>query len=238
MKCIVISIFLTLFLTNSQKQTTASEFPLNKGIYWLYQGKVKWSEPGSATIFEKTLTWKMEIIEIIKRKGITAAQLKGHPLDLVWYEDGKKRGTYLIINHDKKLYLLAGERAFKGISRLKDPDDNLAGLLNSSALFFKLPLAVHDRYGDPELLSREDIFYCWFVEEKSESNLDIKGISSEELFINYRITYRTFPDHQFIDIVPEVGIARYIYGHHGSVSEVDVKLVEFYNPVVELDGDN
>jgi hypothetical protein len=33
------------------------------------------------------------------------------------------------------------------------------------------------------------------------------------------------PDHHFLDIVPGLGITRYLYGHHGTVAESEVKLI-------------
>jgi len=35
------------------------------------------------------------------------------------------------------------------------------------------------------------------------------------------------PDHTIIDFVPGIGITGYSYIHHGTVSEVKVKLVDF-----------
>jgi hypothetical protein len=42
----------------------------------------------------------------------------------------------------------------------------------------------------------------------------------------YRSIYRTNPDHVIVDFVPKLGVVRYVYEHHGTVSSVDVKLVK------------
>ena len=37
---------------------------------------------------------------------------------------------------------------------------------------------------------------------------------------------RTNPEHEIVTFVPGVGITAYVYAHHGTVSEVNVRLVE------------
>jgi hypothetical protein len=44
----------------------------------------------------------------------------------------------------------------------------------------------------------------------------------------YQLVYRTLPDHQIIEFAPNIGITRYTYVHHGTVSETDLKLIEFH----------
>ncbi len=72
--------------------------------------------------------------------------------------------------------------------------------------------------------------YCWNVgegkqfEAKSIVGLDI----STELW-EYPVINQTMPDVSLIYFVPGVGISRYIYSHHGTVSDVDVQLVEYYS---------
>lgn len=38
------------------------------------------------------------------------------------------------------------------------------------------------------------------------------------------VEYRSLPDYQAIDLVPGVGITRFVYVHHGTVAETDVRL--------------
>lgn len=38
------------------------------------------------------------------------------------------------------------------------------------------------------------------------------------------VEHRSLPDYQLIDLVPGVGITRFVYTHHGTVAETDVRL--------------
>src|SRR5262245_61232464 len=56
----------------------------------------------------------------------------------------------------------------------------------------------------------------------------VKGMSSNQQFIEATISYYANTDHTWFRFVPGVGITSYIFGHHGSVSEAELKLVEFH----------
>jgi hypothetical protein len=56
----------------------------------------------------------------------------------------------------------------------------------------------------------------------------VKGVSSNQQFIEATISYYANTDHTWFRFVPGVGITSYIFGHHGSVSEAEHKLVEFH----------
>jgi hypothetical protein len=71
--------------------------------------------------------------------------------------------------------------------------------------------------------------YAWSFQEQRQVQLgSVKVISPEKRFEEYALAYRTHPDHQFVGFVPGVGFTSFVYGHHGPISEVDVKLVEFH----------
>lgn len=57
---------------------------------------------------------------------------------------------------------------------------------------------------------------------------NVKGISPSEELTSYEFSMRSIGDHQFATYTIGVGLTSYVYGHHGSVSEVDMKLVEFH----------
>lgn len=88
-------------IAGEPRQGIQSGFPPSKGSYWIYQGVTKWTKPNSNEVIERTLKWKMEVIETINREQVTAAIVKGFPEDLAWYEEGKERGDYLIIQVGK-----------------------------------------------------------------------------------------------------------------------------------------
>jgi hypothetical protein len=206
-------------------------FPLSTGSYWVYEGLVQWTRPGSNEATERAVTWKMEVVETFQREFLSAAAIKGFPADVAWYEDGKDRGDYLMvrIQDTGKLYLMGPDRTEEILQRLRNHTDPLINLVHESELIFDLPLYRGKRFGPSAQLTRSDTFYCWFVEGEERVNLtDVKGLTPG-MTTQYRLALRSLPDHTFIDFVPGVGITRYIYyGHHGTLSEADLKLVEYH----------
>jgi len=41
------------------------------------------------------------------------------------------------------------------------------------------------------------------------------------------LTYRTNPDHTFLEFATDVGIIAYTYGHHGTLAATELSLIEF-----------
>ncbi len=194
-------------------------FPLKKGNYWLYKGLARWTPSGTGQVKEKTLTWKMEVTDVIGREFITAAVLKGHPQDVAWYEDGAKRGDYLILAvGDDLYYFVEGARVNEVLYRLKDEDDILTDLVHDDELFFRVPVTDSEEPAAGHPAGRGT------VPDENETS----GSDGELGAGAYRVTFETLPDHTRIDLVPGVGITRFVYQHHGLVSEADLKLVEYY----------
>jgi len=234
---IVMAVVLSSHLIAEQpKENITIVFPLSRGSYWIYKGTAKWTKPtsistGENKVMEKTLIWKMEVIETINREHLTTAVLKGHPVDLVCYEEGKSRGDYLIIRVGPgKFYLLSDERGEKALKRLRDKKDLLGGLLDRGCEpFLDLPLTPGKVFGETDWITRQDRRYCWVVEGEHQIQLKhTKGISPSRKMRQHRLTYQTLPDHTVIDFVPGVGITRYTYVHHGTIMETDLRLVEYY----------
>jgi formylglycine-generating enzyme required for sulfatase activity/murein DD-endopeptidase MepM/ murein hydrolase activator NlpD len=211
-------------------------FPLTKGTYWIYSGVVKWQE--SAKDVEKTLTWKMEVVDTLIYDYLNVAIIKGHPSDLDWY-GGENQDNYLshrlIVYGSKdgleKFFLFGveqvGELATDKEKAIKRIIDN-AGPDYNDDLFLELPLTIGKKFGDPEQITRSDNAYCWYVESKDQIQLNnIKGISSPSKMNRYRLVFQTLPDDTTIEYVQGIGITRYAYNHHGTTSETDLKLIEY-----------
>ncbi len=213
-------------------QNGADYFPLEKGNFWIYRGEVSWVQRNPATdeneIKKQTLTWKMEVVDTARRGKYFGALIKGMPNDLSWYESEKPRGDYLILREGgTKYFLLRGNKAKAAFAILQTGNEPLEKLTEWYEIILDLPLRQGNTFGgDPE--STRSDRYCWVVEgaENPFDSSTVKGAPSEakrEFFL----TYRTGPDHQFLDFVPNLGIVNYTYGHHGTVSECDMALVEF-----------
>jgi len=224
---------LAAFCTGSKAAPLPEEpkpiFPLSKGSAWTYQGTAKWTRPDSGQVVEKSLTWKMEITETLRRGHVLAAVLKGHPADVAHFQEGKAPGNYLIVQvGSAKLYLLREDRVPEALARLRDEQDALHGLVREEEIFLDAPLVAGKIFGEAAQLTRGDGSYCWVVEAEAPAQLQgIKGIGAANARTCYRLIYRTRPDHTETELVPGIGITRYVYVHHGTVAETDVKLVEY-----------
>ena len=213
----------------SATEDIVPNFPLAQGSYWVYQGTTKWTT--DQLVHEENITWRMEVVEAIKRGHVTGFVLKGSPYDLAWYNHGKKPGDYLMIHvYPDQFYLVSSdEKVANLVKRLKDKDDPLVGLVEEQELLLDFPLIRGKVFGDVKQITRQDQWYCWLVESQKARKLqNIKGVKKMQPVTEYELAYRTSPEHTIIDIVPGVGITRFIYVHHGSVAETDVKLIEYF----------
>ncbi len=205
-------------------QQTQDFFPLSEGNYWIYSGKVKWTEPVNE-IKETSITWKMQITKRLKNGTYEIAILKGHPDDLCWYEPGQKPADYLVVWKSQNYHLIHVD---KDLDKLISNESYLSSKVAFYNLFLVEPLKQDIEFGMEIDDKRPDHMYRWFVDnEEMTKPYKICGVDEQKAMKKYTLTYRTNPDHQIVDFVPSVGITRFIYVHHATVSEVDVRLVEF-----------
>ena len=216
-------------------------FPLEKGTCWIYRGETKFLvSKADATEEEKqkgvaneekseVLTWKMEVVDTLERPHVFAALIKGGPWDLAWYKPGKARGDYLILRiGDLRYYQYSGTKAQEVWDKLRVSDARyVPSDIEEGELMLDFPLAEGKVFGGDfsgYIRSR----YCWVVE--GERKLDPKCFPGAKRFpksIVYTLTYRTNPDHQFMDFATGVGIVSFTYGHHGTLAATDIKLIDF-----------
>jgi hypothetical protein len=200
-------------------------FPLAKGAYWVYTGKVKWTLPNNTGIAEKEITWKMEVDRVLQRNAITGYKMVGAPWDLAWYEEGKTPSNYAIIQAGGRFYKTSVEAFW----RLLNEDDYLRSLVDENNLILDIPLMVGKKFCDTLSIARPDGMYCWTVFDVNPfAALGVTGVDPSSTLPEYTIGNQTMPDHSRIYFVPGVGITGYEYGHHGTVSEADVRLSEYH----------
>jgi len=197
--------------------------PLQKGAHWVYEGTVKWTVAGSDQVNSRRLRWKMEVVDTATRGGYTLALIKGGPWDLAWYEPDVKPAEYLIVVRDRTTYLLK-ERArdlFGDVGTALDERDL------ADNIWFRTPIQKADKYCAPDQPAREDSMYCWFAEDTKTVRLQhVIGVK-DGAYPATLLAFRTNPDHEFVELVPGIGITHWEYAHHGTVAEADLHLVEF-----------
>ncbi len=234
-KILLIVSLILLFLLNASNSGAAStdvisagDMPLEKGNYWIYKGTVKYQKEGVEKPVEKTIALKMEISDIIVRDAITAAVVKGYPLDIAGFDGSSvPRGDYVLVRAGYgSYYLLSGEDSITALKKLKDGSDVLHELVDESDMIADFPMAVGKVFGEAEQVTRTDGKYFWRVEECVDADLSaVKGTSVGSAR-EYWLFYLTNPDRQKAGFVPGVGITSYSYRHNGAVMEFDVKLAE------------
>jgi len=202
-------------------------FPLPPGMCWEYKGTVKWTGPDQK-VQESPITWKMEVIRTVKNGPYKIAVVKGHPLDLCWYEPGKKPGDYLIVRQKNDYYFVFIN---DDLEKLLNDASYLSQKTDPGSLFLRMPLEQGMEFGMEPGDTRTDHMYRWFVTDvKRTSYKDFAGVSyprPTEL-TTFTLAYRTSPDHQIVEFTPTIGITGFIYEHHGTVSEVNVRLDRYY----------
>lgn len=211
-------------------------YSLSIGRTWTYRGTVRWTAPESSEVLERNLTWPMEVVDLVERRPVRAALLRGHPSDLVWFEEDREPRTHLLlVVGTERIYRLSGEAAEEAWDRLRDPDDGLIDLVSPHALELELPLYPGKRYCPENSITRGDHFYCWVVVSNTPVRLDsVPGVPAG-VRTEYRLALRTIGEHNLVDLVPGVGITAYTFGHHGTMSEVEVELVAV-DPPLPTDG--
>lgn len=207
-------------------QKNGSFFPLERGNYWLYEGSYKQETEEGISDIRTSL--RMEVLENISRGNVFAALLKGHPYDVLNYDEGSKNASYMILCISGKYFLASEERSGVIYDRLKNPNDSLFNLLEGTELFLETSLEKGKVFGETEQISRLDGMYCWKV-DSSASDLNEKNKA-------YFLSYTSLPYAQRIEFVPGLGIKNFIYKHNGFVFEVNLKLVEFNK--IQLHGKN
>jgi hypothetical protein len=211
--------------TSSAAKTEIAEgFPLKAGTYWVYTGTVKWQDGLDSR--ETSVTWRMEVVrtEYVGRYEVSI--LEGHPSDLAWFTPGKPRGGHIFVRDGDKYYEIA---SIQDLGELFTNEAKLEPHLNFESLFLELPLQPGVCLGQDPDHKRDDNMYCWSVGVPKPVTLDgVKGVSAGRNYLEYELAFRSLPDHTIIHFVPGVGITSYLYGHHGSVSEADVHLVQYH----------
>jgi hypothetical protein len=203
----------------------ADYFPLSKGAYWIYEGNVRWQI--AKDMFERTIQWKMEVIDIVRRTETTGFKMQGAPWDLAWYEDGKKPSEYSFIKAGSSRFY---EGSIKDYERMLDKNDFLTDLVKEYQLLLDIPLIDGEKFCDTASITRDDTFHCWHVSGGTQIQLpNVKGIEGVNLMTEFIVAQSTLSDFSMFHFVPGIGITQYRYVHHGTVSEADITLIEYHS---------
>jgi hypothetical protein len=204
--------------------------PLVPGASWVYRGTIESTvlKRGSAHLIRRLVTRTMEV-RAVKRYGrTTVALVKGYPGELAWYEPGRPRGTYLIIQPEGGAFYLVADDDGSALQRWR-ATCRAPPIPDPAHMMLDRFLRVGRTFGgDKSVKKRPDKWYQWHVEAARCVQIPgVPGVDAKRRRHEYRIGFRTCPGHVLLYFVPGLGITRYVYSHHGTVAETDVRLIEF-----------
>lgn len=195
-------------------------FPLEKGTLWRYAGTVQWTEEGGTEPKTAPISWDMEILDALTIPGGTAVVVRGMVSETSGYMPDQEPGYSVLVETKSRVELFPQPSELEARTFAK----SLAvepGPFPEGDLLLELPLAKDKAWGSEG--PRDDHMYQWFVEEERENSTPASGApSSGRLFL---VAYRTNPDTTTMELAPGVGITRWTYEHHGTVSATDLRLV-------------
>jgi hypothetical protein len=198
---------------------------LKPGNYWVYRGTAE-SGTGPDSVHKFPVRWRIEILEETVHDELHAYLVRGGFLDLAWFEKGREPKEYLWISYRDRFYSLETNEDL--LKRFRDPDASLLEQIETEQPLIQLPLRLGEcaqPLRDSSQTKRDDLFYCWHFEEKSQSRLSATGLATRTGQA-WQLWYRSMPDHQIIGFVPNVGFISYDFSHHGTPSAAHVKLIE------------
>ena len=188
-----------------------------------------WLE-GSSVGKVTDVTWKMSVVRVVERDGISAVVVKGFPSDLDWSEGhAEPQISILLATQDAKFYLKGEFDTRSVLDQIDNPKYPLKELVDADDWFLQLPLAAGKKFCDDQAMQRADGQYCWVTQPPHPAALGgVKGVTSAQRPA-YEIDYATLPDDTEIEFVPGVGITSYQYHHHGTTADTELHLVEFHS---------
>lgn len=206
-------------------QGTETAFPLAAGRIWEYSGLVRWIGPNQRAV-SAHVPWTTEILAIREGRNMRGAVVRGWIQELAWYRPGQTPGYSLLLARDGRLYHVATPDSAGALLALTRALESGAALPQGSQLVVDSALAVGHLYGQlDEAGDRSDTFYAWYVESQEAIHPPAGWSMRTSTVLQWRLVYRTVPDHTVLDFVPGLGITHYVYSHHGTVADAEVRLV-------------
>jgi len=213
---------------------TTSYFPLSAGNSWNYEGTVTIFENETLKISEKKISITMSVQDEIKNGNLILFIIKGNPSDASQVlfmphinNDNIKVPSsfygYLVVSN--KIFFIDENRLDDVVKRMKEKNYNAYDILKQDDIEFEFPLFKGLRYGEVSQITRSDLRYFWYVNDKitfHESRGDNVSAVSE-----YQLVYNTSPDYDEIVFRPYLGIISYKYIHHGTKNEISLSLTHY-----------
>lgn len=215
-------------------ERATSPIPWEEGTQWIYEAKVQWTPvagEGSPGVRSNQFRWTARIEKCVDGKVARAAVIHAWPDEVAGMDPELPTGYGVLLESGNRLFRLNAQNKAEAGRLARRFVAAPEKLPTAAEVYLELPLPVGKRWGgDADDLKRDDGWYCWHVETRSQQPIQVKGVTPAEATI-YTLAYRTGPDHQIVKLVPGVGILSFQYEHHGTVASADVRLIEFKRPL-------
>ena len=226
MSVLSLVVLLILFFPTSQSaQASQAALPLDSGRTWEYLGSARWTGLDQR-VDTATIRWTMQILTTRGGPGLLGALVRGWIQELAWYQPGQTPGYSILLARGDRLYHVSASDSASALLTLQRAIEPGAPPPQGWELIVDSALAVGHLYGQlAERGDRSDTFYAWYVESGQAIRPPSGWSVASPTVLQWRLVYRTAPDHQVLDLVPGLGITHYGYRHHGTVAESDVELI-------------
>jgi hypothetical protein len=235
---IVLSSFLLGAADRGSAQST-NGFPLKQGTYWIYECVTTRKGVKSPPV-QKSLSWRMEILETMRQRDLIIALIRGHLDDLPGPNEPKRRDYLVVAVRDNAFYLVAPPNSLDLLQLLKQSKSDWTPLvLGQAQLFLELPLTPGSGF-PTEQGTQENTgphrpgFDSWLVQDKTRLSLgNLKANVPLGSVEQYSLVFGLNKSEKTVDFVPGVGIAAYDYHEYAGVLphqaewEGHCKLVEY-----------
>jgi len=198
--------------------------PLTPGTTWTYRAEVAWAVGTGDSTGRQCLAWTTTVVSVQASDSAVAATVQGWPSDLAWWTPGHSPSTSVLYCVGGRVYLLR--------SQLGTAAELVEAVLNgqhrptADDLILRLPLHTGDLFGR-DSAERHDTFYAWVVEGAGPVPVSVRRVRPGVTDSLYSVVYRATPDYTLIGFVPGLGVAHYMYSHHGTTAETDAWLVAY-----------
>lgn len=205
-----------------------SDWPLAKGASWVYAGSVTWFDTDTQQEVKESITWQVEVTDVVQRDHVTGYVLKGALDELAEYEPGAAPAEHVIIQVGADKFYASNEDALARLRAGDTADDALVDLILPEMQLLELPLYKDKVFGDPQQITRPDRMYAWWVTDAKPADVSgIKGAPSGLATDQYTLSLMTIGSSTTLEFVPGLGIVQYTYMHHGTPAAASMRLVEF-----------
>jgi hypothetical protein len=206
-------------------------FPLAPGNYWIYRGTIR--EPGDAgeeaveceldlrVLVTDVRRWEDDVYVAMLQKTSTPLAIR-HRTEAVqpssevfaYFVD---HGTVYEIHGDSVDLLIGNE--YRDEMSLEDIRESVTDRTPA----FVFPLTDGQRFSGPDGAVRTDDDYKWVV-TKGDA-ITLLGKLHEDVYV---LCYRDLSGGSEVHFVPGLGIVRDKYGHHGTITEWDLRLSDYH----------